>query len=344
MKGLFFEGKARASVKDTPRPDCLPGTVILEIEAAGICGSDLHMYAGRWGTPPDTVVGHEISGKVVEVGQAVKGIAVGDRVCVECFKHCGECDRCRAGLYNLCENREFTGGVITGGFAEYARHDAASVFKMPPGASVEQTVVVEPAAVACRAAARSEAAAGDFAVVIGGGSIGLLCAAVLRARMTPKCLIAVKYDHQADLARKLGIDHVHKVTEGKTSDAVKELTGGKMADAVIDTVGSTVAIADAAECVRPAGRICLLASPGGRTMIPLGPIVGNEIRLTGSFCYGFSNGTKDFDSAIDMITSGALPAEEIITHRFPLDQAAEAFRTAADKKTGSVKVIIEMKE
>jgi len=343
MKGIFFEDKGKVAVKDVPKPECLPDSIVIKVEAVGICGSDLHMYMARWGKQPDRIVGHEFSGKVVEIGNGVENIAVGDRVCAECFTHCGACEYCRTGLYNLCENREFCTGVITGAFAEYARLFPGGVFRMPQGASVEQTVVVEPAAVACRAASLSGARPGDFAVVIGGGTIGLLCAAVLEARMRLGCLIVVKYDHQGNIAKKLGIGHVHKITEGKTADMVKKLTGGKMADAVIDTVGSTISVADAAEAVRPAGSICLVAGPGGRTMMPLGTIIGKEIHLTGSFCYGYSDGTKTFDSAIDLITSGAVPAEGIITHRFPLDQAAEAFETAADKKTGSVKVIFEVK-
>jgi len=344
MKGIFFEDKGKVSVKDVPGPQCVPGSVVIRVEAVGICGSDLHMYTARWGKQPDRIVGHEFSGEVVELGEGVENIAVGDRVCAECFKHCGACGYCRRGLYNLRENREFSGGVITGAFAEYARLFAGAVFRMPEGASIEQTVVVEPTAVACRAASLSGARPGDFAVVIGGGTIGLLCAAVLKARMRLQCLIVVKYDHQGEIAGKLGIEHVHKITEGKTADTVRELTAGRMADVAIDTVGSTISVADAAEAVRPGGRMCLVASPGGRTMMPLGAIVGKEIGLTGSCCYGYSDGTKNFDSAIDLITSGAVPAQRIITHRFSLDQASEAFQTAADKNTGSVKVIFEVKK
>lgn len=343
MKGLVFEDKGKVALKDVPKPECTPDSVIIEVEAAGICGSDLHMYAARWGKQPEQVVGHEFSGKVIEVGEDVEGIAVGDRICSECFRHCGTCRQCQTGLYNLCANRQFTSsGKITGAFTEYARIPGTSAFKMPKGATVDQTALVEPAAVAARAVSLSGVKPGDFAVVIGGGTIGLLCAAVLKARMRLQCLVVVKYGHQAEIARKLGIDHAHNITQGKTADAVKELVGERLADVVIETIGSTVAVADAAEVVRVAGAVCLLAMPGGRTMMPMGAIVGKEIRVVGSCCYGYSNGRKDFDSAIELITSGALAAETIITHRFPLDQGAEAFAIAADKKSGSVKVLLEM--
>ena len=346
MKGLIFEDKHKVAVRDVPMPECLPGTMIVKVEACGICGSDLHVYEGHW-PRPDKVIGHEIAGMVSAVGEGVQGFAVGDRVTAECCTHCGKCTACLTGLHNLCTGREHgvSHGKLTGAFAEYARLPVEITFKMPAGATAEQTVLVEPAAVACRAVSMSGARPGGLAVVIGGGTIGLLCAAVLKARMRLRCMIVVKYDHQAEAARKLGIDYVHKVSAGKTADALKELatergfpSGG--ADAAIDTIGSTIALADAADVIRPAGTIVVLALPGGRTIMPIHTIVAKEARVVGSNCYSYSDGIRDFDAAIDLIASGALRAEQIITHRLPLADGQAAFETAADKSRGSIKVIM----
>jgi len=152
----------------------------------------------------------------------------------------------------------------------------------------------------------------------------------------------VKYDHQAAFAQKLGIDRVHKVTAGKTADAVREFTSGRMADAVIDTIGTTAAISDALDSLRPAGTVCTLGMPGGRTIMPIGSIIGKEARVVGSNCYGYSGGIKDFELAIDLLASGAVEAEQIITHRFPFNEAQKAFETAAEKSSGSVKVILTL--
>jgi len=340
MKGIFFEEKQKVSVRDIPRPECLPGSMIVRVEAAGICGSDLHAWFGHW-LLPDKVVGHEMSGVVEEIGDGVEGFAVGDRVCTECFRHCGVCENCRTGLYNLCTNRSYLPeGVLTGAFAEYARVAPSSTFKMPEGATARQTVTVEPVAVAWRAAAQANPKPGDLAVVIGGGTIGLLTAAVLKTCYRLRCMISVKYDTQAAIAAGFGIDTVHRAGSGKLSDAAKEAGGGRMADVAVDTIGSTAAVADAVDALRPAGTLCLVALPGGRTIMPMGTIVVNELRLVGSSCYGYSYGRRDFDSAIDLVASGALPAEKIITHEFPMARAQEAFTTAADKNTGSVKVMI----
>jgi len=343
MKGILFVEKRKVAVKDVPKPDCRPGTVLVKVEAAGICGSDLHTYEGQWGLP-DHVVGHELAGRVVEVGEGVDGIAAGDCVCCECFTHCGQCANCRNGLYNLCAERQYGDGtgLMTGAFAEFARLPAGVVFPMPPAATVEQTVLVEPAAVASRAVSLSGARPGDFALVIGGGTIGLLCAAVLKARMRLRCMIVAKYDRQAEAARALGIDHVHKVTAGKTPDRVRALTGGRMADVAIDTIGSTLAIADAADSAKPGGTICVVGLAGGRTVMPVGAIVSKELRVVGSCCYAYSNGTRDFDAAIELLASGVLPPDKLITHQFPLDKAPEAFAAAADKSSASIKVIIRM--
>ena len=343
MKGLIFTDKQAAEVRDVPRPDPLPGSVIVRIEAAGICGSDLHFYMGRWNRP-DYPVGHEFSGEVIDVGEGVEHLKVGDRACAECFSHCGRCTECLTGNYNLCANRTFTGmeGGLTGAFAEFARLPANAAFRMPEALGVDQTVLVEPTAVAHRAACLSGARPDDFALVVGGGTIGLLCAAVLKALIHLRCMIVVKYDQQAEAARALGMDFIHKVTDGRVVDAVAEASAGRMADVAIDTVGSSVSVADAAASVRLAGSVCLVAAGGGRTIMPIGTIVGNELRLVGSSCYGYIGAHRDFDAAIDLIASGALHPEVIITHRFPLDRAPEAFATATDKKTGSIKVLIEM--
>ena len=342
MKGLLFEDKRKVAIHDVPRPECLPGTVVVMVEACGICGSDLHVLHGEW-PRPDGVGGHEYAGRVVEVGGGVDGFAVGDLACAECMTHCGRCPNCLTGLYNVCTGREHgpSHGKLTGAFAQYARLPVDAAYRMPAGSTAEQTVLVEPTAVACRAASLSGARPGHAALVIGGGTIGLLCAAVLKARMRLQCMIVVKHDHQADCARNLGIDYAHKVGTGKTGDAVRAFTGGRGADVVIETIGTTVAVADAADAVRPAGTIVVLGLPGGRTIMPIHAISGKEIRVIGSNCYGWSNGRRDFDSAIELITSGALKAGRIITHRFPLDQAQAAFDAAAGKESGSIKVIMQ---
>jgi len=343
MKALFFEDKHKVAVKDVAVPECLPGTLLVKVEACGICGSDLHFFDGAWPRPAH-VVGHEITARVIEVGDGVSGFAVGDRVTAECFASCGRCPSCLAGRYNLCTDREHGPyhGALTGSFAEFARLPAFISYRIPPSVGMEQAVMVEPLAVANHAAGMSAAAPGCYAVVIGGGTIGLLSAAVLKALMRLRCMIVVKYDHQAAFAQKLGIDRVHKVTAGKTADAVREFTGGRLADAVIDTIGTTAAMADALDAVRPAGTVCTLGLPGGRTIMPVGAIVGKEARVVGSNCYGYSGGTKDFELAIDLLASGAVEAEQIITHRFPFNEAQKAFETAAEKSSGSVKVILTL--
>ena len=342
MKAIFFDDKRTVSVREAEAPRCLPGTVLVRVEMCGICGSDLHVFDGQW-PRPDKPIGHELAGRVIEIGEGVEGFAQGDLVCAEALTHCGQCVECRTGNYNVCTNRGGgkSHGKLTGAFAQIARVPAEIAYRMPPDATAELAVLAEPTAVACRAASLANARPGDRVLVIGGGTIGLLCAAVLKARLRLHCMVVVKYDHQAALAKELGAGAVHLITAGKTADAVRPFTGGRSGvDAVIDTVGSTIALADAADAIRPQGTLVLVALPGGRTILPIFPIVGKEVRVTGSNCYGWTGATRDFDSAIELITSGAVPAPKIITHRFPMDQAQAAFDAAAGKATGSVKVIM----
>ena len=342
MKAVFFDDKRKVSVRDVEAPQCLPGTVLLRVEMCGICGSDLHVFDGQW-PRPDKPIGHEMAGRVIEIGEGAEGFSPGDLVCAEALTHCGRCVECRTGNYNVCSNRGGgkSHGKLTGAFAQIARVPAEIAYRMPPDATAEQAVLAEPTAVACRAASLANARPGDRILVIGGGTIGLLCAAVLKARLRLQCMVVAKYEHQASLAKELGADAVHLITSGKTADAVRAFTGGRSGvDAVIDTVGSTIALADAADAIRPQGTIVLLALPGGRTIMPIHATVGKELRLVGSNCYGWSGAARDFDSAIELITSGVVPAPKIITHRFPLDQAQAAFDAAAGKSAGSVKVIL----
>jgi len=342
MKAVFFDDKRKVSVRDFPAPELLPGTILVRVEMCGICGSDLHVFDGQW-PRPDKPIGHELAGRVIEVGEGAEGFAPGDLVCAEALTHCGRCVECLTGNCNVCTNRGggASHGKLTGAFAQIARVPAEIAYRMPPDATAEQAVLAEPTAVACRAASLSKARPGDRVLIVGGGTIGLLCAAVLKARLRLRCMVVVKYDHQAVLAKELGADAVHLITSGKTADAVRAFTGGRYVDAAIDAVGSTISLADAADAIRPQGTLVLVAMPGGRTILPIFPIVGKEVRLVGSNCYGWTGGTRDFDSAIELIASGAVPAPKIITHRFPMDQAQAAFDTAAGKAAGSVKVVIK---
>jgi 2-desacetyl-2-hydroxyethyl bacteriochlorophyllide A dehydrogenase len=337
MKAGIYHGARSISIEevDVPTPD--PGYVLLDMKTCGICGSDLHSYLGHWGQS-DTASGHEVCGVVSGCGEGVTNVKPGDKVCVECFSHCGECRFCKTGKYNLCENLRGASAGDHSGFAEYVIAHSSSLLHLPDGLSFEDGMMIEPLAVSYRAFRRTEANCQGTVLVIGSGTIGLLAAAAAKVSGVRQVLACARYNHQADMARELGADHVIRVPEQDVKERVLDVTDGLGTDAVIETTASAQGFKDALAAVRKGGAMVLVGGYHKPLEANLSRIVGGEIRVTGSSCYGYSGMRRDFRWSMDLISSGKIQASKLITHRFPLDQIQKAFEIAADKKTGSIKV------
>jgi 2-desacetyl-2-hydroxyethyl bacteriochlorophyllide A dehydrogenase len=312
--------------------------LVLATRQIGVCGSDLHAYFGHWTQTPGLAQGHETCGVVVEVGEGVTGFELGDHVAVECFSHCGECVYCQTGNYNHCVKHKGISHNMHAGFSEYTTVHHSGLFKLPPGMSHEEGALVEPLAVAVRALAQARATYQDRVVVIGGGTIGLLCLAVAKANGVKEAMITVKYPQQARLAYELGADKVIDITQADVKKFVSANTDDMGVDAVIETVGGGQNFDDALASVRRRGTVVLVAGYYKPLEVNLGRIVSTEAIVTGSNCYGYSGMQTDFQAAIDLIASGKVAATKIVTHRFMLDEITQAFAVAADKESGAVKV------
>jgi len=339
MKAVLYNEQGGVHVETVAVPSPAEGEVLVRVNAVGICGSDLHAYRGRWGRPKHAP-GHELVGEVVQVGPGVTGFAPGQRVCAECFSHCGECRYCRAGLYNLCQKREYVSSKHHGGMAEFCVLHHSSLFRVPDTFTDEQGALVEPLAVAWRAWCQADAKPGDTVAVIGAGTIGLLAAACAKAGGAARTFIFARYEHQAHAARQMGIDAPAVSSSEHFAEAVLTATQNLGADAVVETTASADGFALAAGVARPAGSISLVGGYSGALSIDLGPVVGKELRLRGSCCYGISGMRADFASAIALIESGAVDPSLLVTHRYALAEADRAFAAAADKSSGAVKVLI----
>ncbi len=339
MKAAIYKGEKAIELESVEKPAPEPGYVLLEMKNCGICGSDLHSYHGEWGQS-STASGHETTGIVAQCGEGVTNVEVGDRVCVECFSHCGECRFCKTGKYNLCQNLRGTSGGGHSGFAEYVLAHSSSLFRIPDGMSFEDGAMIEPLAVSYRAFRRTEADAQDAVLVIGSGTIGLLAVAAAKASGVRRVIASARYDHQADLAVELGADNVIRVPDQNVREEVLKVINGTGVDAVVETTASAAGFNDALAAVRKDGSVVLVGGYHKALEINPGRIVGGEIRLTGSSCYGYSGMRKDFEWSSDLISSGRVAVSKLVTHRFPLDEIKKAFEIAADKKTGSIKVLI----
>ena len=339
MKAAIYQEVEQIGIAEVEIPTPKPDYVLLEVKSCGICGSDLHSYWGHWGRG-SKASGHEISGVVVELGEGVNNVKVGDRVCVECFSHCGKCVYCRNGAYNLCLNRGGASGGEHSGYAEYGIAHSSSLYLLPESFSFEEGVLIEPLAVSHRTLCQAQATHHDRVVILGSGSIGLFCLAAAKALGVRETIISTKYEHQAQVAQELGADHVIRIAKQNLREEVRQITNNLGADVVIETIASPENFDDALSIVRGKGRVVLVGGYHKPLEVNLGSIVGLEATIIGSNCYGYSGIRTDFEASTDLIASKKVPAMKLVTHRFPLSEIDEAFRVAADKNSGSIKVLV----
>ena len=342
MKAALYTGIRQLGICDVGRKPPPPGFVEIATSQVGICGSDLHNYFGEWPPNHTFAQGHETCGVITALGDGVSDWQPGDRVVVECFSHCGRCVYCRTGQYVHCAERAWVSENAHGGFAEYATLHASALFKLPDSMSDEEGALVEPLAVAVRALAQANATHSDRVAVIGGGTIGLLCLAVAVANGAKETLITTKYSQQAELARTLGADHVVDITTVNVREHVQALSNGMGMDVVIETVGGASHFDDALTIVRRRGVVVLVGGYHKPLTVDLSRIVWPEAIVTGSNCYGYSGMTTDFQAAIDLIASGKVAVTQLVTHRFPFTDIAQAFAIAADKRSNAIKVHLMM--
>lgn len=338
MNALVYEGPWEMPLRQLAVPTLGPDEVLLEVKAAGICGSDIHGYTGSTGrrTPP-LVMGHEVAGRVAAVGEAVSRVAVGDRVVVQPLLTCGACSNCRAGLPNICLHRTGVGMNFAGGYAEALRVPERLLYPLPEGLGWVQGTLVEPLAVALRAANLTPLALGDTAVVVGAGPIGLLTLLALKLKGAGAVVVTDVSDHRLELARKLGADVAVNVTEASALDTVRELTGGDGAHAVVEAVGTSATVQASLELVRPGGHVTWLGNAAPQVELAMQALVTREVTVRGS--YGFAD---EFGRALALLAAGTLTPDALIELTAPLRDGPELFRALARGERAEVKVVFDL--
>jgi L-iditol 2-dehydrogenase len=332
MLAAFSGGKEKIEVKEAPVPAPGAGEVLLRVRACGICGTDLHFYRGELPALPNVSPGHEFAGEVVEVGEEVERFAPGERVVVEPIRTCRECDYCRGGSYHLCPKRVFLGAFVSGGLAQYVAVPAYTLYALPDELDYELAALVEPLAVAVHGLHLVDLSFGERVVVLGSGSIGVMATLAARALGASEVIATYRYEHQAQAALAAG------ATRAVQADVVSTLADEKP-DVVIETVGGHAeTLSQAMGLVRPGGRVSVLGLFTAPVQVNALPLMLNEVRVVGGITYCRPGQHSDFDVALRIIGADPERARGIISHRFPLKKADEAFRAAADKSSASVKV------
>ena len=339
MRAARATGPGHIEATTVARPEPEAGEILVRVRACGICGSDLHCYAGAFPFL-HCRPGHEISGEVTEIGTHVSGIAPGDRIAVEPVLRCGRCWACAVGDYQLCSHFRLLGTTDDGGLAEFVRVPAYTAFHLPAGLDFEVGALTEPLAVGVHGVRLGEVRIGDRVAILGAGTIGLLAILAARAAGAAEVLITARHQHQATAAQSLGASTVVPADdEGITS--LVDYAADHPVDSVIETVGREAnTLLDAMRIARKGGHIVVL---GVFTRPPtLDPmlLMLKEPRIVGSLTYGRCGSRADFDVALDILRREADRARPLITHRFGLDAVSAAFETAADKRSGALKVTV----
>ena len=322
-----------------PVPEPGPGEVRVRLTACGICGSDLHFYhAGVW--RPDGTPGHEMAGEIDALGDGVEGLSTGTSVAIEPIHSCGSCDCCQQGRQALCRQAQIYGVHRDGGFAEYLAVPARSVFELPPALRPQIAALTEPMAVVVHGLRRGALAKGQRVLVLGGGTIGLLSVVAARALGAGEVWMTARHPHQAELGAALGAARVLREAE---ADLMALDGAGRESpiDLVVETVGGSADTLDAAgAAARPGGAVSVLGVFMGNVSLNALPYFLKEITLAFSNCYEHPHRGADFETAALLVSSHRDALEALTTHDVPLDDIAQGFVLASDKKAGAVKVTV----
>lgn len=336
MRAARYIGDRQIEVGDAEPQQPKAGEVTIRVAYNGICGTDLHIVQGHMDsrvTMP-AVIGHEMSGVISALGPDVESLAVGQPVTVMPLRWCGECASCAAGHQHICQRLDFVGIDSPGALQEQWTIPASLVVPLPEGLSLEHAALVEPLAVAVHDVRRSRLAAGETAVVIGGGPIGQLIAIVARATGAEVILA------EPDATRRAFAEHQGAVVvdpiEGDLAAVVEERTSGAGADVVFEVAGTRGTALDATRHARTRGRVVFVAIHPEPVPVDLHRIFWRELEVLGARVYE----REDFERAVELLASGAVPADALITRVVSLDETSEAFEALL--AASAMKILVDV--
>jgi L-iditol 2-dehydrogenase len=354
MRAAVYRALDDVRTETVPVPEIGPGEVLVRIDTCGICGTDLKkIHTGSH--PAPRVFGHEMAGTIAAIGEGVRGFAVGDRVMA--FHHipCGECFYCRKQTFAQCERYKKVGSTAGvgepagGGFAEYIRvmdwivgdgTTTAGLVKIPEDIPFEQAAWIEPVNTCFKAVKMLDLKPDETVLVIGQGSIGILLAA-LAAQSGAMVLTSDLYPERHAIAAQYGLSHPLDA-RGDVAAACKAATDGRGADVALVAVGSDRLIDTAMQAIRPGGRVMLFASTQHGTA-PFDPaaVCMDEKTLMGSYSASVAIQQEGIDLVFEGYRSGKLDLTKLISHRFGLEDAAEAVKLASNPQPDSMKIVLK---
>ena len=351
MRAAVFERPGRIALQERPIPACGPTDAIVRVAMTTICGTDVHILRGEYPVAPGRIVGHEPVGVIEQLGAAVQGYTVGDRVLVGAITPCGTCFFCQTHTEAQCSGHrdewEMIGGWRLGNSADGVQADffrvpyaQANLARIPDDLSDEQCVLLaDIASTGISAAETAEVAIGQTVAVFAQGPIGLCATAGARLKGAALIIGVDAIEKRLLLSREMGADEVVDFTQQDPVAAIRRLTGGRGVDVAIEAIGKQETFQWCVEATRPGGTVSSLGVYGGKLEIPVEPFIYGigDKRILTTLCPG---GKERMRTLMELVRHGRLDLSKLISHRFPLADIEAAYDLFANQRDGVVKVAI----
>lgn len=334
MRASILLRPGAVEVQDVQLPTLDDNQVLVRISAVGVCGSDTHFFQeghiGDMVVKKPLILGHESAGTIVAVGAGVSPERVGERVSIEPQKPCRVCEYCKGGQYNLCPQIEFYAAPpIHGAFAEFAAIEADFAYPVPDHVSDEAAALMEPLSVAIATCRKAAVQPGSRVLIAGAGPIGVLVAKVAGIYGATEIVVSDPAPHRREFALGAGATRAVDPLSGELDPA------GPLFDVFVDASGAPPAIQTGIRAVKPGGRVVLVGMGADDVLLPVSLIQNREIELTGIFRY-----TNTWPLAINLVASGLVDLDSLVTHRFGLDDVEKALLTGGTDPHAIKSVII----
>ncbi|UTF52442.1 zinc-dependent alcohol dehydrogenase [Natronosalvus rutilus] len=328
-------GDVWAEERDIPEP--APGEALVRVSAIGICGSDIGVIEGEG--PPWTdypvVLGHEVAGEVVELGEGVDHLEVGQRVALHGFVYCGTCEACRDGRYYQCTDLQEIGFTVDGGYRKYAAWPAYTLTPLPDDVSDVEASQIDSAGCTLHALQRIQTSFTDTAAVLGPGSLGLYGVQLLRAQGVKEIVLTGTREERLEAGKRLGATRTVNVYEEDPVEAIMERTDGRGVDVCVEAAGAGDVLDTCVQSAAKQGKIVLTGVFGQRKELDPDQIVAKELTVVGGV-----TASHAVDEVIELFRRDDLTVDGVVTHEFPLEEFETALETVRERRDGVVKAVL----
>lgn len=337
MRAAVLTGLREVRLEERPTPEAQPDWVVVRMASASLCGTDQHQFDGRIETPFPRIPGHDFAGTVVRVGDGVDEELVGQTFAIKPSVPCGECSACVAGELRECPQKRLMGLWLDGCLADEVAVPRINLVPVPDGVEPWQASLLEPLAVALNAADRLRIRLGDNVVVLGQGPIGLALTRMMALSGAGRLVVTDARDAPFAVSRAYGATDCLNVREVDVREAVMDLTDGVGADVVIESSGYPDSSAMLLDLVRKEGKACHIGWADDLPPLPVKTIMKQTLTVYG---VGGNGGRGQYERSLELIRSGRVDLDQVVTHRYGLDDIVQAFATMESKADGAIKVLV----